>query len=133
MTIGEAIDHALKIMDEIRKETGKDLELTFNTFTLGSICKAIEIVAYYKPKKDAEWGRMKEIFDRHILEVEGKCRIDIFFRELKQQMSFTDKNLPAPQQTCKDCKYFRPAACSMWGKTGAADCPACFQSQPKEQ
>lgn len=92
MTIGETIDHALKIRDEIKMETCKDLELSFMTHSCGLFCDAIEIRAYYKPEKDDKWWTMKRMFDRHILEVEGKGFIDHFFIELKKQMSFTDKH-----------------------------------------
>lgn len=136
MTIGETIDHALKIRDEIRKETGKDLELSFSTYTLGSTCEAIEIVAYYKPEKDAKWWRMKRMFDRHVLEAEGKGRIEHFFLDLKQQMSFTDKHRPAPQLACENCKYFdmnETFPCMMWRTIVEDWTPACHKFQPKEQ
>lgn len=94
MTIGEIIDHALKLRDEIKTATGKQLELSFSTYSIDTICDTIEIRAYYKPEEEEKWWMMKRIYDRHVLEVEGKGLIDIFFIELKQQMSLTDKHRP---------------------------------------
>lgn len=92
MTIGETIDHAMKIRDEIKKETGKDLELSFSTQSIPPICETITISAFYKHEGEEKWWVMKRAFDRHVLEVEGKGFIDHFFIELKKQMSFTDKH-----------------------------------------
>ena len=95
MTIGETIDHALKIRDEIKKSTGKVLELSFSTQSIPQLCETITIAAYYKPEGEEKWWVMKRVFDRHVLEVEGKGLIEHFFIELKKQMSFTDKHQPA--------------------------------------
>ena len=95
MTIGEAIERALKIRDEIKMATGKDLELSFSTQSIPPLCETITIAAYYKPEGEEKWWVMKNAFDRHILEVDEKGLIDHFFLELKKHMSFTDKHQPA--------------------------------------
>lgn len=95
MTIGEAIDHALKIRDEIKAATGKDLDLSFSTQSIPPLCEIITIAAYYKPDGEEKWWVTKKAFDRSFLEVDGKGLIDHFFINLKQQMSFTGKHRPA--------------------------------------
>lgn len=136
MNIGETIDHALKIRDEIKKETGKDLELSFSTNSIPPLCETITISAYYKPEGEEKWWVMKRAFDRSVLEVDGKGLINHFFLGLKKQMSFTDKHRPAPQLACENCKYFdmnETFPCMMWRTIVGHGTPACHNFKPKEQ